>query len=708
MRGKCLVALAALALLQTGTLWAQEDNTNNEETDVSLQEIEVRSIVRRDELQSTSATILENKDIYDRHYITPIDILKRSPGISIRQGGDFGVAQGVMIRGFTGAHDYGGRLLVTVDGIPIHDGGHADGYIDAHIINPLEIESVEIIKGPSSVYYGHHAEGGVAAFQTYKFGDFTRLKLSYDSNNSMDATGVIARQSDKFGQVYSFQIYQTDGWRDHSEAEKQNVSARWSYKFNDKLTATFNVRGFTSDWDSAGSTPSYLPKTAAVDDGSGEYAGGKRKRFDARLWANYMMTDESQFTFYAYGVDMTNSRFSKSWAWNRQYGDANGNDQSNHHKALGTGLMYNYKGEWGGRDASATLGIDYVRENELREQWGLTWGQGRAHRPNSKTMDHEYTIDTLSLLGEVNYQVLDPLKARLGLRYDRFSGDIDTGSGQGGDLGPNRHYDAKSRSVFSPKAGLVYTTPVEWLELYANYGRGFGLPYMETGDFFINPNSKITKRDQYELGFRAAPADWIDFNSVVYILNTDQDITWNPDTEKNENSGKTQRTGIETVVNIYPWKDWTFSGNYTYQTAKYKSHANGTYNLSGRRMTRVPRHITNLELAYAPEEGLGGRLSFNWNADALANDNPPVKLDGTLNTAPPMKTQDYGSLDLQLSYKFNEHYRLVMDATNLLNKDYTSSGAYSWVTNDPSHPEGYYVTGWMKPLTVYFGLEMVF
>jgi len=185
MPGIGLILCLFLMSFQAWPLWAQKPEAEadkaaaaDESANVALQEIEVRSIVRRDELQSTSATSLENKGIYDHHYITPIDILKRSPGVSIRQGGDFGVASSVNIRGFWGAHHYGGRLLVTVDGIPIHDGGHADGYIDAHIINPLEIESVEIIKGPSSVYYGHQAEGGVAAFQTIRSGDFTRPTTS--------------------------------------------------------------------------------------------------------------------------------------------------------------------------------------------------------------------------------------------------------------------------------------------------------------------------------------------------------------------------------------------------------------------------------------------------------------------------------------------------------------------------------------------------
>ncbi|MDR2459526.1 MAG: TonB-dependent receptor [Deltaproteobacteria bacterium] len=704
-----LLSVFTMSIMGLGVkvAFAQGEGISDE---TEMEEIDVRGIVRREELISTSATILTNQDIYDYHYITPIDILKKSPGISIRQSGDFGVANTVNIRGFWGAHHYGGRLLVTVDGIPIHDGGHADGYIDAHVINPLEIESVEIIKGPASVYYGHHAEGGVAAFQTIKFGDFTRILLRVGSQNSKDAQGVIARQFGDLGHVYSFQFYQSDGWRDHSDSEKYNISARWSYRFSENFIATLNVRGYAANWDSAGNIPSYLPKKSAVDDGSGQYAGGKRKRMDARFWANYLIGDNSEFTFYAYGVDMSNNRYSKSWAWNRAYGDRNGSDQQNRHKAFGTGLMYNYHGDLNGHDIAATLGFDYLTENERRDQWGLIWGHGRAHNPDPTyhTMDHEYTTQTLSFLGEVNYQIIEPLRARIGLRYDRFSGEVDTGKDEKGFGEPNSHYVAKPRSVFSPKVGVVYNTPLAWLELYTNYSQGFGLPYMETGDFFVNSESKVTKREQWEFGFRAYPTEWLFLESVYYILDTTNDPTVvgydANDDPITENAGKSHRAGLESAIRIVPYQNWRIDANYTYQVAKYREHISGRNNLAGRRITSMPRHVSNIEVAYQPPLGFGGRLSFNWNADSLSSDNPPFTIDGQVNNRNTIKTQDYGSLDLQLSYKFSDRYRLFLDGLNILNKKYTSSGVMNWVT-DPNHPGGYFVSGWMQPLTVYLGFE---
>jgi iron complex outermembrane receptor protein len=584
----------------------------------------------------------------------------------------------------------------------------------------MEIESVEIIKGPASVYYGLHSEGGTIAYQTIKFGDFTRLRLLYGSDNSKEANAVLARTHGKFGQVYSFQYYQTEGWRDNSDGSKYNISGRWSYQFTDSWVATLNVRAFRSEWNQPINGPSYLPKHASMDDGSGQYPGGVRDRMDFRFWTNYMLGDTSQFTLYAYYVDMDINLYGKSWSWNIAQGAANGSEEGNTHRAFGTGLMYNYMDDWNGHAVSATLGLDYLRENERRDRWGLMWGRGRARNPNPAThsRDHEYTLETLSLFGELNYQIIDPLRARFGIRYDRFGGHIVSGpdqqtSGTSTILGPNQNIEAKERSVISPKFGLHYTTPIEWLEIYGNYSRGFGLPYMETGTFFVDPNSEMTKRDQFEIGFRASPTDWLSIESVYYLLKTKNDIIFSRDVNGqvvHENGGETKRYGIETSIAIVPFENFRISGNFTYQIAKYTRNINRATNidLSGRRFANHPSQVTNIEVAYQPPRGFGARLSFNWNADSLNADQPPLLMNGQPNpgVSGNYKRNDYGTLDGQISYTVNEQYRFFVDAVNILDKQFTVNGSnLSIITNDPSHPEGYYVTSWMQPLTIWAGFE---
>jgi outer membrane receptor protein involved in Fe transport len=61
--------------------------------------------------------------------------------------------------------------------------------------------------------------------------------------------------------------------------------------------------------------------------------------------------------------------------------------------------------------------------------------------------------------------------------------------------------------------------------------------------------------------------------------------------------------------------------------------------------------------------GWGGRASFNYNADLMTSDDP-----SNLNRAVPVHAgEDYGTLDLQVNYRFNEKMKVSLDVTNALN-----------------------------------------
>lgn len=129
-------------------------------------------------------------------------------------------------------------------------------------------------------------------------------------------------------------------------------------------------------------------------------------------------------------------------------------------------------------------------------------------------------------------------------------------------------------------------TPPDTLEIYANYGQGFNLPGLNSGLFFTQTNLQLTKREQYELDFRASPFELVEFGSVFYLANTKNDAQRNPDTRRTENAGQTRRSGLETYVKFFPLKSLTVSSDYTYQEAKYRKNLNTV--LERRRLANTP------------------------------------------------------------------------------------------------------------------------
>ena len=129
---------------------------------VLLDEVVVRGEAINSNLQSTSATVIDNEDIVNRVYITPLDMVEQAPGVSIHQYKQGGTAANFVMRGFTG-NSHGPNTAIYMDGILLNEG---DGYADTNVINPEEVERAEIIKGPSSALYGNYASAGTLSYYT--------------------------------------------------------------------------------------------------------------------------------------------------------------------------------------------------------------------------------------------------------------------------------------------------------------------------------------------------------------------------------------------------------------------------------------------------------------------------------------------------------------------------------------------------------------
>lgn len=127
----------------------------------------------------SSVSIVTGRQMERQPRGTIAEQLQDIPGVQVSDGGMGGGAKRVTIRGESPS-----RVLILIDGMKISEQKSMDGSMI--MIDPLNIERIEVIKGPASVLYGSEAIGGVVNIITKKGGKRPiqgAAALTYGSSN---------------------------------------------------------------------------------------------------------------------------------------------------------------------------------------------------------------------------------------------------------------------------------------------------------------------------------------------------------------------------------------------------------------------------------------------------------------------------------------------------------------------------------------------
>lgn len=111
---------------------------------------------------ASSVTVLTGEDLRARQVETLSDALRLVPGLSVTAAGGRGALTAVFPRG--GESDYS---LVLIDGVPANAFGGGFDFAQVPIVN---VERIEIVRGPQSALYGSNAIGAVVRVITRRGG----------------------------------------------------------------------------------------------------------------------------------------------------------------------------------------------------------------------------------------------------------------------------------------------------------------------------------------------------------------------------------------------------------------------------------------------------------------------------------------------------------------------------------------------------------
>jgi outer membrane receptor for ferrienterochelin and colicins len=109
-------------------------------------------------------------------------------------------------------------ILILIDGKRIH--GDVGGENDLGLIDPHNIEKIEIVKGAQSALYGSDAMAGVVNIITKKHiekGMFVDNTTRYGSHNDVRQHNSVVFSWGKFSSQSNFQMQRNDGWQNTAE-----------------------------------------------------------------------------------------------------------------------------------------------------------------------------------------------------------------------------------------------------------------------------------------------------------------------------------------------------------------------------------------------------------------------------------------------------------------------------------------------------------
>ena len=540
------------------------------------------------------------------------EIATTIPGLSMVETGPG--QQRAQIRGISSPQNLP-TIGLYLDEAPIN----ADGAGIGLNVRLLDLERVEVLRGPQGTLYGEGAMGGLIKYVTSdpKLDAFD-LKLDGDFGTVTDGSptyrsSVVANLpvvKNKFGFRVAAAIERTPGWVDYPALNEKDVNKGDSktlrikglWVVNDKLSASLLLQGQDHD---------YGGQTYADKDRTSPYILDQPLR-DKSLLGNLVLNyDAGPFTILS----------------STSYLNRNGEGTYDFSSIYVPVFDYYFGPGTVKTVAMGTFGESNILSQEIRlaskggQRFGWTAGGYYRHYKNhggnlSVTIPNPFpfevydsVIDTESeqaaVFGEVNYAPTEKFDLTLGLRYFRDHREI---SGITGNFGPPEPIPSQSGTftALTPRVVLSYHLS-ESVLVYASASKGFrsggfntftpGYTYSLTYD----PETLWT----YELGSSASLADgklvlqgavyhnnWTNIQSLVVITGLPIALT--------DNSGKAVGTGVDLQLTITPVRALRFILSGNYNDSQYETDAMA--HRKGDQIDYVPKYTL----------GVAADWSFDW------------------------------------------------------------------------------------------------
>jgi len=598
------------------------------------------------------------------------------PGLVAQNRQNYAQDLQISSRGFGARSAFGVRgVLLIADGIPA---SMPDGQGQAATFNLDMAERIEVLRGPFSAIYGNHSGGVIQLFTRDGQGRPTLEVNAAGGSDGARKLDVNAQgKSAGIGYVLDASRFDTDGYRDHSAARRDQAFAKLTLEpsATSRLTLVANSLRQDDTQDPLGVQWASFqkdPRAGEIDTTDTQTP----KRTFAERYNTRKSIDHTQLGL-AYEQRFGEQRLRlTTYGGKRQVIQYQSFSKGFQSPASHSGGVVDFDRDFYGADInwlcvqalaggklSTTVGIDYGRSSDARQGFenfiGTQFGvKGKLRR------DEQDSVSSLDPYAQAEWQGGSWVLSA-GLRHSRMKVDVeDRFLSNGNDSG------AVSYRHTTPLLGVLYkVSPL--LNVYASAARGFEAPtlnelfYSSMGGF--NFRLDPAKSTHVEAGAKAMLANNARINAALFQVRTSDELV--VDTSAGgrtsyRNASKTLRQGAELSL------DASWRGGFRTRlalTALRAVYDQGFGNvLAGSRLPGVPRANLYGELAWnATGERFGAALETIASSKIYAEDantEIPAPGYGLLN-ARVQARQEVGNWRLKQFARVN----------NLLDRDYVGS-----------------------------------
>ncbi|MDX6034171.1 TonB-dependent receptor [Acinetobacter baumannii] len=623
--------LMSMGCISSPLVWAEDLNSDV----AKLPTLHVEATRTDTGYLQTPASVfrIEAPQVDSSSQVNLTEVVKGIPSLQIRNRENYAQDLQLSMRGFGARSTFGVRgIRLYVDGIPAT---MPDGQGQTSNIDLSSLDHVEVLTGPFSSLYGN-SSGGTILTSTKEGQGKDSIELSYSGgSHDKSRAGLVlqggAKGANEPSYIISSSYFDTDGYREHSGAEKvlNNAKLSWNLDDGSKINWVTNYVKIHAD-DPQGLTHDQWnanPKQQVPF----------LKQFNVRKDIEQTQTGVT----WSKPINDKNELYAMAYLGNRQVTQYQSipkstQDVSINHAGGVIDFERNYYGadfRWTGKELlpnttlSVGVALDAMDEDRKGfENFNLVNGQPSYGVKGNLRRDEDNTLWNIDPYLQASWQFLPTWRLDTGVRYSNVHYKSKDNYLSNGDDSGKTDYDK-----VLPSVALSWQILPE-LMAYVSYAKGFETPtftemaYRPDGQSGFNFDLTASTSDTYETGLKSQN-QLGDFTLAVFQTKTKDDIVSAGNSNGRStfrNADKTLREGVEFAWNKKLWRDLIATASYSYLDATFDADIPALGNIaqisSGNAIPGIAKNQAYASLAWQPSHGLYGGVDVQYMDKVYVND----------------------------------------------------------------------------------------